>query len=287
MDRIRVCGAIFGSAAGPLGFREKVRDGLFQHLIPSDCIMRIIAVMNQKGGVGKTTCTINIGAGLSLLSRKVLLVDLDPQAHLTYSLGISAHEQDRTLYEVFKGELKAGDCLQRRGGMDIIPSSLDLSGADIEFSGFPGCEYLLRQALEGLPEYDFILIDCPPNLGILTINAMAAGNEIFVPLQSEFLALQSMGKLYETVDLVRRRLNRDLDVTGIVVTRFSRQKKLNREVVKKINEYFGDKVFETPIRENVALAEAPGFGKDIFSYRPGSSGAQDYHQLCKEILKRG
>lgn len=249
--------------------------------------MRIIAVMNQKGGVGKTTSTINMGAGLARLSQRVLLVDLDPQAHLTYSLGIAAHQLTSTLYEVLKGEQSIADCLQHGDGLDIVPSSLSLSGADIEFSGLPAREFLLQKALKKLPEYDFILMDCPPNLGILTINAMTAAKEIFVPMQAEFLALQSMGKLYETVELVRRGLNTELEVTGILATRFSRRKKLNREVMKKISEYFGDKVFETPIRENVALAEAPSFGKDIFSYRPKSSGAQDYHRLCSEILKRG
>lgn len=228
-----------------------------------------------------------MGAGLARMARRVLLVDLDPQAHLSCSLGIDPDARGATLYEVLKGERGPDECIVRRDGVHVLPSSLKLSGADVEFNGAGRREFLLRDALHDIDGYDFIFLDCPPNLGLLTINAMAAADEIFVPLQAEFLALRSMGKLYETVELVRERLNPELDVTGILPTRFSRRKKHNREVVKKIREYFGDKVFETPIRENVTLAEAPSFGRDIFSYRADSNGARDYTHVCKEILKRG
>ncbi|WP_029897155.1 ParA family protein [Desulfohalovibrio reitneri] len=250
--------------------------------------MRTIAVMNQKGGVGKTTTTINIGAGLARLDQRVLLVDLDPQAHLTYSLGIPAHELEATIYEVLKGEADVASTLLERHGMDVLPSSLSLSGADLEFSALPGREFLLREALEGFHEmsrYDYVLVDCPPNLGILTINAMTAAREVFIPLQTEFLALQSLSKLLETVEVVKKRLNPSLEVTGIVATRYQKQKKLSREVVRKIRDYFGDKLFESSVRENISLAEAPSFGQDIFTYRPDSHGAMDYMALCREIQR--
>ena len=249
--------------------------------------MRTISIMNQKGGVGKTTSSINIGAGLAKLGRKVLLLDLDPQAHLSYSLGLQAHELPSTMYEVLRGKTDLSLILVEKDGLWIAPSSLNLSAADIELASLPGREFLLLEALENVKGYDVLLVDCPPNLGLLSINAMTATREIFIPLQTEFLALQSLGKILETVQTVKRRLNKHLEVTGIICTRYSRQKRLNREVVQKIQEYFGDKLFETKIRENIALAEAPSFGQDIFHYRPDSHGAEDYLSLCKEIIQRG
>jgi len=249
--------------------------------------MRKIALVNQKGGVGKTTSTINIGAGLTKLKKRVLLIDLDPQAHLTYSLGIKAHELSRTIYDLLKGEVSTQGILVERDGITVIPSSLDLSGAEIELSGIAGREFLLKEALNEGKEFDYVLIDCHPSLGILTLNALTTAQEVYIPLQTEFLALQGMSKLLQTVDTVRKRLNKSLEVTGVIGTRFDSRKKLNNEVVGKIREYFGGKVFNTLIRDNIALAEAPSFGKTIFEYRPKSYGAEDYLSLCREIIKRG
>ncbi|MEA1939109.1 MAG: ParA family protein [Candidatus Caldatribacteriota bacterium] len=249
--------------------------------------MKIIALINQKGGVGKTTCAINIGAGLNKLNKRVLLIDLDPQAHLTYSLGIPAHEQKNTVYELLKNKIKAKKTIINRNGIDLIPSSLNLSGAEIEFSGIAGREFLLRESLEGIKKYDYVLIDCPPSLGLLTLNALTTAQEIYIPLQTEFLALQGMSKLLETINIVKKRLNKNIEIAGIIATRFDHRKNLNKEVVEKIENYFGNRLFNTFIRDNVSLAEAPSFGQTIFEYKSNSYGSKDYLSLCKEIVKRG
>ncbi len=249
--------------------------------------MKIITLTHQKGGVGKTTSTLNIGAGLSKLGKKILLIDLDPQAHLTYSLGIEAHKLDNTVYELLKGEAILKEVLRDRGELKVIPSKLDLAGAEIELSGIAGREFLLREALEGLSGLDYAFIDCPPSLGLLTLNALTTAHEIYIPLQSEFLALQGLSKLLQTVEVVQKRLNKGLKITGIIATRYDQRKRLNQEVIAKLNEYFGqDKLFKTAIRDNVSLAEAPSFGQTIFEYKPDSYGALDYLNLSKEILER-
>ena len=249
--------------------------------------MKKIAFINQKGGVGKTTCAMNIGAGLTMLGKKILLIDLDPQAHLTYSLGIKAHDLTATVYELLKGTNKAEKVIIKRNGIDLIPSSLELSGAEIEFSGIAGREFLLQEALNGIYNYNYILIDCPPSLGLLTLNALTTAQEVYIPLQTEFLSLQGMSKLLSTIDIVKKRLNKDIEITGIIATRFDNRKNLNREVVEKIIEYFGSRVFKTLVRDNVSLAEAPSYGQTIFEYKPSSYGAKDYLNLCREIIKRG
>jgi chromosome partitioning protein len=243
--------------------------------------------VNNKGGVGKTTSAINIGTGLARLGRNVLLVDLDPQAHLTYSLGIQAHELGATVYEVLKGDIAFKDALIEKYGATILPASLNLSGAEIEFSAIPGREHLLQEALGTLDSFDYVLFDCPPSLGLLTLNALTTATEVYIPVQTEFLALQGMSKLLQTVEIVKKRLNPTLKVTGIIGTRYDRRKNLNKEVVEKIRNYFGDLLFSTLIRDTIALAEAPGYGEDIFTYQPHSYGAADYRHLCQEILERG
>jgi chromosome partitioning protein len=248
--------------------------------------MTTIALINQKGGVGKTTSTINLGAGLTMLGKTVLLVDLDPQAHLTYGLGIQAHELDYTVYEVLKGEISAQDAILMRDHLEVLPSSLSLSAAEMELSAMAGREFLLREALTDLPPHDFVLLDCPPSLGLLTLNALTAAQEVYIPLQTEFLALQGVSKLVDTVNVVRKRLNPALTITGIIGTLYDGRKNLNREVVDKIREYFADKLFDTLIHDNVALAEAPSFGQTIFEYRPDCRGAQDYRSLCQEAVAR-
>ncbi len=248
--------------------------------------MRKISLINQKGGVAKTTSTVNIGAGLQKLGNKVLLIDLDSQANLTYSLGIQAHELDYTIYDILKGDCKFQDVVIQKENIDVLPSSLELSGVEIELSGVAGREFLLKETLDSLNQYDYILLDCPPSLGLLTLNSLVASNEVFIPVQAEYLALQGMSKLIQTVDIVKKRLNGDLDITGIIATRYDKRKSLNKEVIQKIESYFGDKLFKTMIRDNVALAEAPSHGQDIFAYKSDSNGAEDYLNLCKEIEKR-
>lgn len=235
--------------------------------------------------MGKTTTTLNIGAGLARENRRALLVDMDPQAHLGHSLGVPVHDLKPTVLEVMESKAALAEAiLNIKPNLDLLPSSQSLVGAD---QSSPPKKTLLRDALAPAQGYDFILLDCPPNLGVLSINAMAAAREIFIPLQAEFLALQSMSRLLQTLEEVCAELNPGLAITGIIATRFSKQKKLNREVLKNIQGYFPNLLFETRIRENVSLAEAPSFGQDIFNYRPRSNGAQDYRNLCREILKQG
>jgi chromosome partitioning protein len=248
---------------------------------------RIIAVANQKGGVGKTTSTLNIGAGLSLLKRKVLLVDLDPQANLTYSVGIRAHELKQTIYDLLKDKVKVEDIIIKHKNYDIIPSNINLSGIEIELSTTSGREFVLKKYLSSVIEkYNYILIDCPPSLGLITLNGLTTSKEVFIPLQTEFLSLQGLSELIQTIEIVKHRLNHELIITGIIGTLFDSRKKLNKEVVEKIQEYFDGKLFKTLIRDNVALAEAPSFGRDIFEYKQNSHGAKDYINLCKEIISQ-
>lgn len=245
---------------------------------------KVISISNHKGGVGKTTSAINIGAGLNKLGKKVLLIDLDPQANLSQSLGLI--DQDRNIYGAIRGEYKL-EPISILKGLDLIPSTLDLSGAEIELSGEAGREYILRELIEPLRgSYDFIIIDSPPSLGLLTINSFTASDEIFIPLQAQYLALQGLAKLMEVVDKIQKRLNKDLKLGGVIVTQYDHRKVLNRDVVSTIETHFKDEVFKTKVRDNIALAEAPTQALDIFRYNPKSYGAEDYLSLCKEILKR-
>ncbi len=245
---------------------------------------KIISLLNHKGGVGKTTSAINIGAGLVELGQKVLLIDLDPQANLTLSLGIP--RQKYTIYESIRGESELVPYTAKEG-MDVITSSLDLSGAEMELINEAGREYILQELFQPvLEEYDYIIIDCPPSLGLLTLNALTTSDYVYIPLQTEFLALQGLTKIKQVIDKVRFRLNKKLQIGGVIATMYDARKVLNRDVVATIQKYFGDKVFKTLIRDNVTLAEAPAQRKDIFSYAKSSNGAKDYLNLCKEILER-
>lgn len=244
----------------------------------------IISLLNHKGGVGKTTSTINIGAGLVELGKRVLLVDLDPQANLTLSLGIP--RQRSTIYEAIRGETDLEPYTVKEG-LDVITSTLDLSGAEMELINEAGREFILRELFDTvIEEYDYIIIDCPPSLGLLTLNALTCSNYVYIPLQTEFLALQGLVKIKQVIDKVRFRLNKKLQIGGVIATMYDQRKVLNRNVAESIKKYFGDKVFNTHIRDNVSLAEAPTERKDIFEYNKRSNGAKDYLSLSKEIIER-
>lgn len=246
---------------------------------------RIIALINQKGGVGKTTSTLNLGVALAKLGKKVLLIDLDPQAHLTYSLGIKAHELRYTIYELLKEETSVKNTIIEKFGVHIVPANLNLSGADLELAKVAGREFLLKGAYEPIRgTYEYVLIDCPPSLGLLTLNALVLAEEVFFILQAEYLALQGVSKLINTVEVVKRRLNSCLEVTGVAACRYDQRKNLNKEVVEIIRNHFKEKVFETMIRDNISLAESPSYGMSIFDYKPKSYGAEDYTLLAKEVM---
>lgn len=242
---------------------------------------RIISIVNHKGGVGKTTSVASLGVSLADLGRRVLLVDLDPQCNLTDSLSVP--RSGRTIYD----SLREGRDLPQveiRERLSVCPSSLDLVSTDLELSGVERREYRLRDLLSPL-DYDYILLDCPPSLGLLTINALTASGEVFVPLTPEALPAKGLGTLLDIIRRTREGLNPDLHLGGIIITRYQRRK-INRIVEESLRETFGDLVFQTRIRENVDIAESPLQGKDIFSYSPRSIGATDYRDLALEIDKK-
>ncbi|MEM8584588.1 MAG: ParA family protein [Bacteroidota bacterium] len=244
----------------------------------------VVSLLNHKGGVGKTTSAINIGAGLAELGKRVLLIDLDPQANLSLSLGVS--RQPVTIYESIMGESDLVPITVKER-LDIVSSSLDLSSAEMELVNEAGREFILRELFDGVDDqYDFIIVDCPPSLGLLTLNALTSSNQIIIPLQTEFLALQGLAKIKQVIQKVKLRLNKQLHISGVLATMYDHRKVLNRDVVETIKKYFGPLLFDTYIRDNVALAEAPAQRQDIFSYAPGSNGAEDYLAVCKEILER-
>jgi chromosome partitioning protein len=251
--------------------------------------MRVIAVFNHKGGVGKTTTVANLGAALARMGREVLLLDCDPQANLTVHFGVDLEDPGNTLYEVLTRDVPMADAVRETGEARIrlLPSSLDLAGADIELATAMGRERIVREALDTYlrahRELDYVLFDCPPSIGLLTVNTLTATDEVFVPLQTEFLALRGVGKLVEVVDKVRRRLNPNVRITGILPTLSRTGTLLAREVQEEITRHFGERVFTTRIRSNVKLAEAPSHGKSIFAYAPSCAGAEDYAALAAEV----
>jgi len=249
--------------------------------------MRIITITNQKGGVGKTTSALNIGAGLARAGKKVLLIDLDPQGNLTEGCGVDPDTLDASAYEVLVEGLPVRQAIRAVGtGLDLLPSNRNLAGAEVELVNEADKNLRLREALAKVRGYDYAIIDCPPSLGQLTVNALSAAGEVMIPVQPEYYALRGLRSLLDTVEAVRDHNNKRLRITGVFATRYDSRKNLNQGVLDQLRQHFGDRLFRTLVRDNIALAEAPAAGLDIFEFRGSSHGASDYQDLVNEILEQ-
>ena len=248
---------------------------------------KIIVICNQKGGVGKTTTSINLSAYLAMAGKKVMLVDLDPQANATSGIGINKHDIQKSTYHVLLEELSISDILQKTmvDNLLLAPSNLDLTGAEVELVGVMGREYRLKRALQKEKEnYDFVIIDSPPSLGLLTINGLCAADSVIIPVQCEYYALEGLTQLHNTIRLVKENLNPVLGIEGVLLTMADFRTNLTKEVIQEARDHFKDKVYHTVIPRNIRLTEAPSFGKPISLYDGNSLGAQKYAELCQEVL---
>lgn len=246
---------------------------------------KVISIVNHKGGVGKTTSSVNIGSGLTLLKKKVLLIDLDPQANLTVNFGLSLDEPEN-IYKALRGK-SALPIIKLSNGVDVVPSTLDLSAADIELNNEPAREYILKRLIKPIKSnYDYILIDCPPSLGLLTLNALSVSEEVIIPIDLARFALIGMTKIFEVIGKVKDVLNPDLKDFSILMTKQDKRTTIHKDISDSIIEHYNDKVFNTIIRKNVAIEEAQMQGLDIFSYNPTCTAALDYLDVCKELIKK-
>lgn len=250
---------------------------------------KIIAIVNQKGGVGKTTTSINLASFLAKDGRPTLLIDADPQANATSGVGVGKDSLRGTIYDVLIRDIHPLSAISLTGlrGLHILPSTDDLAGVEVELVSRQGREFVLKKALEkAAHNYSYILIDCPPSLGLLTINALTAANQLIIPIQTEYFALEGLGKLLKTVSLIRGSLNPNLEIGGALLTMHEKRRKLSNRVIEEVRNHFPGPVFDTVIPRNVKLAEAPSFGKSIFSYDIFSTGARAYKNLAKEVQER-
>ncbi|PHS61722.1 MAG: chromosome partitioning protein ParA [Flavobacterium sp.] len=250
---------------------------------------KIIAIANQKGGVGKTTTTVNLAASLGVLEKKVLLIDADPQANASSSLGIDVDAVEKGTYRILEHSIKAKDAIvaSNSPNVDIIPAHIDLVAIEIELVNIKNRESMLKQAIISLKDkYDYILIDCAPSLGLLTLNALTAADSVMIPIQCEYFALEGLGKLLNTIKSIQKTHNPELDIEGMLLTMYDSRLRLSNQVVEEVKKHFDKMVFKTIIQRNVRLGEAPSFGESIISYDAGSKGANNYLSLAQELIEK-
>ena len=250
---------------------------------------RVFAIANQKGGVGKTTTSINLGASLAILEKKILLIDADPQANCTSGLGFELRSIERSIYDALTDDVDPKDIILKTetDGLDIVPSHIDLVGAEIELLNVDGREYRLKSFISKVRDmYDYIIIDCSPSLGLLTVNALTAADAVIIPVQCEYFALEGLGKLLNTVKMIQARLNPELQIEGFLLTMYDSRLRLSNQVVEQVRQHFQDMVFKTLILRNIRLSEAPSYGKPVIEYDAASNGAVNYLNLAKEILEK-
>lgn len=250
---------------------------------------KIIAIANQKGGVGKTTTSINLSACIAAKGKKVLVIDIDPQGNTTSGYGIEKNELENTIYELILGDCSIEDCILKEvfPNISILPSNVNLAAAEIELIGVEKKEFILKNEVDWVKDrYDFIIIDCPPSLSLLTVNAMTTADSVLVPIQCEYYALEGLSQLIHTVNLVKERLNPELDMDGVVFTMYDSRTNLSAQVVENVKSHLNQNVYKTLIPRNNRLAEAPSYGKPINMYDPKSAGAESYMSLAEEVIKR-
>lgn len=251
---------------------------------------RIIAIANQKGGVGKTTTAINLSASLASLGQKVLALDMDPQGNMTSGLGVNKDEAENTVYDLIIGNVGIEECIYENviENLDVLPSNINLSAAEIELIGIDNKEYLLKEEVDKIRDrYDFIIIDCPPALSMLTINAMTTADSVIVPIQCEYYALEGLSQLIHTIKLVQERLNSALEIEGVVFTMYDARTNLSLQVVENVKDNLNQAIYKTIIPRNIRLAEAPSYGMPITLYDPRSTGAESYMLLAEEVIHKG